>query len=46
MKHLEEQNIGYWKHWILAMKMSVALFIHAWYPNILEDYVSKKLQND
>ena len=46
MKHLREKKMSYWKHWRLAMSCSMALFIHAWYPNILEDYVSKKLQND
>jgi hypothetical protein len=46
MSHLRETNMGYWEHWWRAMKCSLALFIHAWYPNILEDYASKELQND
>ena len=44
--HLKDNNLGYWEHWWRAMKCSLALFIHAWYPNILEDYASKELQND
>ena len=43
IKHLKENNIGYWSHWLRAMKMSGALFIHAWLPNVLEDYASKEL---
>ena len=42
-KHLKENNIGYWSHWLRAMKISAALFIHAWFPNVLEDYASKEL---
>ncbi len=41
--HLIEQDVGYWQHWYRAMKISVALFIHAWLPNILRDYASKEL---
>ena len=43
IKHLEENNMGYWTHWWRAMKMSGALFIHAWYPDVFEDYASKEL---
>ena len=35
--------MGYWTHWWRAMKMSGALFIHAWYPDVFEDYASKEL---
>ena len=38
-EHLKENNIGYWKHWWRAMKCSYALWIHAWFPNVLKDYV-------
>ena len=27
VKHLRESNMGYWKHWCRAMKISLALFI-------------------
>ena len=42
-KHLKETNTGYWKHWLRAMKLSSALFIHAFIPSILTDYASKEL---
>ena len=41
--HLKENNTGYWKHWWRAMKLSGALFIHAWLPDVLKDYASKEL---
>ena len=43
MSHLRETNMGYWEHWWRAMKLSVALFIHAWLPDVLKDYASKEL---
>ena len=43
IKHLKEQNIGYWKHWFRAIKCSIALFIHAFIPDLLKDYTSKEL---
>ena len=45
MNHLKENNIGYWKHWYRAIKLSGALFIHAFLPNVLSDYASKELNN-
>ena len=36
--------MNYWVHWLEAMKMSLALFIHAWLPNLYETYVSDKLK--
>ncbi|MDC4229275.1 MAG: DUF6356 family protein [Nitrosopumilus sp.] len=45
MNHLEENNVSYAHHWKRAMKMSIALFIHAWIPNILEHYASDQLKN-
>ncbi len=45
MNHLKENNTTYWKHWLFAMKLSIALFIHAWIPNILKNYVSNKICN-
>ena len=44
-KHLEENNTNYWKHWLRAIKLSSALFIHAFIPNILTDYASKELNS-
>ena len=44
MGHLKENGVGYWEHWRFAMKISLALFIHAWFPNILTDYASKKME--
>ena len=45
MNHLKENNIGYWKHWYRAIKLSGALLIHAFLPDILSDYASKELNN-
>ena len=45
MNHLKENNIGYWRHWYRAIKLSGALFIHAFLPNVLSDYASKELNN-
>ena len=44
-KHLKQNNTSYWKHWLRAMKLSIALFIHAFIPNILTDYASKELNS-
>jgi len=41
--HLQENKVGYWEHWRFAMKLSIALFIHAWLPDVLTDYASKKI---
>ena len=43
MSHLKEQNMSYWEHWFGAIKLSLALFIHAWLPDVLKDYASKEL---
>ena len=45
IKHLKEQNIGYCAHWFRAMKLSLALFIHAFIPDLFSDYASKELKN-
>lgn len=45
-KHTKEQGMSYWKHWWRAMKLSGALFIHAWIPDVLKDYASKELHNE
>jgi len=46
VKHLEEQNVGYFTHWWRAMKISGALLIHAFLPNVLSDYASNEICND
>ena len=38
--HIREKKTTYFKHWKMAMKLSIASFIHGWFPNILKDYVS------
>ena len=43
MKHLKENKMSYWQHWKMAMKCSLALFIHACYPDILENYASDRI---
>ena len=45
IKHLKEIRSGYWKHWLRAMKLSGALFIHAFIPDILTDYATKELNS-
>ena len=45
-KHLQDNNMGYLEHWWRAMKISGALFIHAFLPDVLSDYASKELNND
>jgi hypothetical protein len=44
MKHLKDNKVSYAHHWVRAMKMSVALFIHAWMPDLLEYYASDQLR--
>ena len=44
--HLKDNNLGYWEHWWRAMKLSGALFIHAFLPDVLTDYASEELNND
>ena len=43
MRHLKENKMTYWQHWLLAMSCSVALFIHAWLPFVLAYYASNKI---
>ena len=45
-KHLQDNNMGYFEHWWRAIKISGALFIHAFLPDVLSDYASKELNND
>jgi hypothetical protein len=45
-KHLKDNCMGYTSHWRRAMSMSVALFIHAWLPDVLETYASNKMNED
>ena len=42
-KHLKEQNLTYFEHWLTATKCGIALLIHAWFPFVLEDYASKRI---
>ena len=44
--HLKDNNLGYWEHWWIAMKLSGALFIHAFLPDVLTDYASMELNDD
>ena len=46
IKHLEESNMGYWKHWWRAMSCSRVLFIHAWCPWWFQNYASNKLKEN
>jgi len=46
IKHLKEQEVGYWKHWWRAIRMCGALLIHAFLPDVLSDYASKEMSDD
>ena len=46
VSHLEEQQMGYWEHWWGAIRISMALLVHAFLPDILKDYASKELCQD
>jgi len=43
MKHLQEAKMNYFQHWLHATTCGVALLIHAWLPNVLENYTSNKI---
>ena len=45
MKHLKESNMGYGEHFIRAMSMSIALFVHAFIPSLFETYASDKIND-
>jgi hypothetical protein len=45
-KHLKEQEVGYFEHWWRAIKISGALFVHAFLPDVLSDYASKEICDD
>jgi hypothetical protein len=43
-KHLKDNDMSYFQYWWRAMSMSIALFIHAFIPNLLESYASEKMK--
>ena len=43
--HLSSNNMSYIEHWRGALMMSMALFIHAFFPNKLDHYVSDRLNS-
>ena len=43
MKHLKESNMNYVQHWWLATSCGIVLLIHAWFPFLLKNYVSKRV---
>jgi len=43
-KHLKENNMSYKQHWMRAMCMSIALFVHAWVPSLFPTYASDKMK--
>ena len=45
-KHLKDIDMSYWTHWLNAMKLSMALFVHAWLPDVLTNYASEKLNKN
>jgi hypothetical protein len=44
--HLKESKMGYYSHWVRAMGMSIALFFHAWIPNLFPTYASDKIKGN
>ena len=44
IKHLKDNKMSYFQHWYRAMTISIALFIHAWLPSVLETYASDKMK--
>ncbi len=44
MKHLKEAGMTYPQHFKRAMSMSLALFVHAFYPNAFPTYASDKIK--
>ena len=46
IKHIKENNTTYKAHWLRAMSMSVALFIHAWIPSLFPTYASDKMNHN
>ena len=45
-KHLKEQEMGYFEHMWKAIKISGAMLIHAFLPDVLSDYASKEICDD
>ncbi len=43
IKHLEENNVGYFEHLFFALKVAGALIIHAVLPWVLVTYASDQL---
>ena len=43
MGHLRDNNISYWRHLAFALRLSLALFIHAFIPSVLKNYVTSKI---
>ena len=43
IKHLEENNVGYFEHLFFALKVAGALIIHAVLPWVLVTYASDRL---
>ena len=43
IKHLKEQKLGYFEHMWRAIKISSALLVHAFLPDVLSDYASKEI---
>jgi len=46
MGHLKDNNTTYLRHWAFAMRLSLALFIHAFIPSVLQTYVSDRVCKD
>jgi len=45
-KHLKEQEMGYFEHMWKAIKISGAMLIHAFLPDVLSDYASKEIRDE
>jgi hypothetical protein len=43
MGHLRDNNTSYLRHLAFALSLSLALFIHAFIPSVLQTYVSDRI---
>ena len=46
VKQQKENNKANFEHWWRAMKISGALFVHAFLPDVLSDYATKEICDD
>ena len=45
MKHLKENNMGYFEHLWFAWSMAMALLVHGLVPDLFTTYASDKIKS-